>query len=169
MIRLLAPAILLALLPLGGVQAQERERINQVIVYGDDPCPASSADEIVVCARKSENERFRIPEALRGNPNDPARDSWVNRAERLEFVGRSGIGSCSPVGSGGASGCFAQLMRQAREELAMGTDGTNWTQLVEAARRERLSRIDEEAARIEAELQAEEAAKAEAAKPETPQ
>lgn len=169
MIRLLAPAILLALLPLGGAQAQERERINQVIVYGDDPCPASTSDEIVVCARKSENERFRIPEALRGNPNDPARDSWANRAERLEFVGRTGIGSCSPVGSGGASGCFAQLMRQAREELAMGADGTNWTQLVEAARRDRLSRIDEEAARIEAELQAEEAAKAEAAKPETPQ
>lgn len=159
MMRLLAPAILLVLVPVGGAQAQERERINQIIVYGEDPCPASTADEIVVCARKSENERFRIPENLRGNPTDPARDSWVNRAERLEYVGRTGIGSCSPAGSGGASGCFAQLMRQAREELAVG-DGTNWTQLVEAAREERLSKIDEEAAAIEAEIKEEEAQKA---------
>ncbi|MCJ8156836.1 hypothetical protein [Sphingomonas sp. LaA6.9] len=159
MIRLVAPAILLALVPLGAAHAQERERINQIVVYGDDPCPASSADEIVVCARKGENERFRIPENLRGNPNDPARDSWANHAERLEYVGRTGIGSCSTAGSGGASGCFNQIMRQAREELAYG-DGTNWTGLVEAAREERLSRIDAETARIEAQIKAEEAAKA---------
>ncbi|WP_238475316.1 hypothetical protein [Sphingomonas cavernae] len=157
--RLLVPAILLALVPLGAAHAQERERINQIVVYGDDPCPPSTGDEIVVCARKSENERFRIPENLRGNPTDPARDSWVNRAERLEYVGRSGIGSCTPTGSGGASGCFNQLMRQAREELAVG-DGTNWTQLVEAARQERLGQIDEQAERIEAQIKAEEEAKA---------
>lgn len=158
MIRFLAPAILLALVPFGGAQAQEKERINQVIVYGDDPCPRSSEEEIVVCARKDENERFRIPEPLRGNTNAPESNSWVNKAQQLEYVGRSGIGSCSPAGSGGASGCFSQLIRQAREERAMG-DGTNWIALVEAAREERLSGIDAESDKIEAELKAEEAAK----------
>jgi hypothetical protein len=37
-------------------------RVNQLIIYGDDECPASSSDEITVCARKDEGDRFRIPE-----------------------------------------------------------------------------------------------------------
>lgn len=160
-------AILLTLAPLAiglpgtaaQAQAQDNERINQVIVYGEDPCPRSTGDEIVVCARKGENERFRIPAPLRGNPGAPESNSWVNKAEQLEYVGRSGIGSCSPAGAGGASGCFAQLIRQAREERE-GGDGTNWTALVEAAREQRLGQIDAESAQIEAELKAAEAAKA---------
>jgi len=38
------------------------EKVNQLIVFGNDPCPASSGNEITVCARKGEEERFRIPE-----------------------------------------------------------------------------------------------------------
>ena len=37
-------------------------RISEIIVYGTDPCPRSTDDEVVVCARKPESERFRIPE-----------------------------------------------------------------------------------------------------------
>ena len=106
--------------------AQEREsvsaaddasvKINQLIVYGDDPCPESTADQITVCARKGEGERFRIPEALRDDPRAPGRESWTNRAEALEYVGRSGTDSCSPVGAGGFTGCFRQLMLQARAD-----------------------------------------------------
>ena len=51
--------------------AAAEEKISQVIVYGNDPCPSGGADEIVVCARKPEGERYRIPERLRGDPNDP--------------------------------------------------------------------------------------------------
>src|SRR3546814_6284073 len=65
-------------------------KINQLIVYGDDPCPESNADQITVCARKGENERFRIPEALREDPNAPGNESWTNRAVAMEYVGRSG-------------------------------------------------------------------------------
>jgi len=125
-------------------------KVNQLVVYGDDPCPASTEDEITVCARKPESDRYRIPEPLRGNPNDPRNQSWVNRAEALEYVGRTGIGSCTPVGPGGGVGCFQQLVRQARAERA-GSDEVNWTRLVEDARRERLSRIDAESERIEQE------------------
>ncbi len=53
------------------------ERVNLVIVYGDDPCPGSgNGDEIVVCARKGEEERYRIPEPLRGDPNAPVNQAW---------------------------------------------------------------------------------------------
>src|SRR5690349_2906636 len=81
-------------------------KVNQLIVYGDDPCPRSTDAEITVCARKPESDRFRIPENLRDDPNAPVNEAWINRAESLEYVGRTGIGSCSTVGQGGMIGCF---------------------------------------------------------------
>ncbi len=129
--------------------AEGNERVNQLIVYGDDPCPQSTNDQINVCARKPEGERYRIPEALRGNPNDPANQAWATKATELQYVGRSGIGSCSPVGAGGMIGCYNDLVRQARAERA-GRDEVNWNRLIEEARQERLGRIDAEAAAVEA-------------------
>jgi hypothetical protein len=119
-------------------------RINQVIIYGEDVCPPSTDEVINVCAKLPEDERYRIPETLRRDPNDPAGQSWANRAIELSYVGASGIGSCSPSGAGGFTGCFNQLVRQARAERA-GRDEINWNQLIEDAREERLRRIDEEA------------------------
>lgn len=132
-------------------------KISTMIVYGDDPCPPSTNDTIVVCARKPDKERYRIPEALRGDPNDPKSQAWAERATLLEYAGRSGIGSCSPVGPGGASGCFNQLVRDARADQRT-SDGTNWNALIEAARRERLGKIDEQAEAEEADAKADEAA-----------
>ena len=118
-------------------------RINQVIVYGEDPCPQSTSyDEIVVCARLPDEDRYRIPENLREDPNDPVNQSWANRAIELSYVGRTGTESCSTVGGGGFTGCFGQLVRQARAERA-GRDEINWNRLIEEAREERLRRIDE--------------------------
>ena len=126
------------------------EKINQLIVYGDDPCPQSTEDQITVCARKSEGDRYRIPEALRDNPNDPANQAWATKAIELQYVGRGGIGSCSTVGPGGATGCYNELVRQARAERAT-RDSVNWNRLIEEARQERLGRIDADAAAVEAE------------------
>lgn len=169
--RLLITAAVFALLP-AAAQAQtstsseDNLKINQVIVYGDDPCPRGSADEIVVCARRSENDRYRIPEPLRGiDPNNPENQAWAARAEQLEYVGRSGIGSCSPSGIGGATGCFNDLIRQAYAERAQG-DGTNWMALVEEARAERTGRIDADSEEIEARVKAEEAAREAARNPQ---
>jgi hypothetical protein len=125
-------------------------RVNQLIIYGDEACPPSTEEEIVVCARKPEAERYRIPENLRDDPNDPRRNSWSNRAVELSYVGRTGIGSCSPTGPGGMTGCFNQLVSQARAERA-GRDEVNWNRLIDEARQERLSRIDEEAEAVERE------------------
>ncbi|HYG47981.1 MAG TPA: hypothetical protein VD846_08565 [Allosphingosinicella sp.] len=136
-----------------GAAPAAEPKISTMIVYGDDPCPPSTDDTIVVCARKPDKERYRIPEALRGDPNDPASQSWAQRATALEYAGRSGIGSCSPVGPGGASGCFNQIVREARAERA-GDPGVNWNALVEEARRERLGKIDEQAEAEEADARA---------------
>jgi hypothetical protein len=151
---LAATAALLAAAPAAS-QAQTaprtpgEPRINQLIVYGEDPCPTSTDEDIVVCARKPESERYRIPENLREDPAGRT-EAWSVKATELQYVGRTGIGSCSPVGPGGSIGCFDQLVRQARAER-QGRDSVNWNRLIEEARQERLSRIDEDAEAIERE------------------
>lgn len=117
-------------------------RVNQLIIYGDDPCPQSSNEEIIVCARLPEDDRYRIPPNLRDDPNDPVNRSWTNRAVELSYVGASGIGSCSPAGPGGSIGCFNQIVQQARAERAAAGD-VDWTRLIEQAREERMRRIGE--------------------------
>ena len=63
------------LLPAGPALAQSPdEKVNLVIVYGQDECPQGKADEITVCARKEERERYRIPEPLRGS-DSPRNDA----------------------------------------------------------------------------------------------
>jgi hypothetical protein len=97
----------------------QNTKVSEIIVYGTDPCPRSTDDEIVVCARKPESERFRIPEALRQGGSLQSRQSWAARAKQFETVGRTGVNSCSPVGPGGFTGCMEQVINQAfndREE-----------------------------------------------------
>lgn len=135
------------------------EKVNLVIVYGDDACPQSQGDDIVVCARKGEEERYRIPEPLRGDPNQPSHQAWGERVRSMEYVGRSGTESCSPVGGGGATGCFSQLARLAKAERQQA-DNASWKDLVSAERAKRLSTIDSDSKAIEARVVAEEKAKA---------
>ena len=92
------------------------DSISEIIVYGTDPCPRSTDDEVVVCARKPESERYRIPENLRAGGSRQSRESWAARARSFETVGRTGINSCSPVGPGGQTGCLQQIIDQARDE-----------------------------------------------------
>lgn len=91
---------------------------RSVIVYGDDPCPAGRGDEIVVCARQTEGERYRIPKRFRGQKaaRSPAGNSWANKATGTEQAARASAGlpnTCSAVGSGGQSGCFLQFQQEA--------------------------------------------------------
>ena len=91
-------------------------RISEIIVYGTDPCPRSTDDDVVICARKPEAERYRIPEKLREGGSLQSRQSWANRAIAFETYGRTGINSCSPVGPAGFTGCTQQLINQAFKE-----------------------------------------------------
>ena len=94
------------------------DSIAEIIVYGNDPCPRSTDDEVVVCARRPEAERYRIPEKLRQGGSLQSRTAWAARARSLEYVGRSGPQSCSPVGPAGHTGCLEQLIDAARAERA---------------------------------------------------
>ena len=133
------------------------EKINQVLVYGDQPCPKATGDEIVVCMR-SPDEPFRLPKALRIDPKDPESQAWANKVKSIEYVGRTGTQSCTPAGSGGFTGCLKQIVDKAYAEK--GQADSTWTNLVEAERAKRLARIDAESEVVEARVKAEEAAKA---------
>jgi hypothetical protein len=119
-------ALLAAALAATPAAAQTGDRISRVIVYGNDPCPRGTNDEVVICGRRPETERYRIPEELRDDAAepDPESESWAARATSLEYVGRTGIQSCSTVGPGGFTGCWAELMQAARgERRAEGEPG----------------------------------------------
>ena len=96
-------------------QESSGDQIGYVIVYGNDPCPRS-AGEVVVCARKPESERYRIPEAYRSVGSRQSRESWASRAKSFEYVGSTGIMSCSAVGPGGSTGCLKNMIDRAKAE-----------------------------------------------------
>ena len=110
-------ALALPLLAIPAPALAQNGTISEIIVYGTDPCPRSTDDEVVVCARKPEGERYRIPERLRSSGTLQQRQSWANRAIAFETYGKTGINSCSPVGAGGFTGCSQQLTKQAFKEL----------------------------------------------------
>jgi hypothetical protein len=146
---LLSPALLGLVLPLAfapAALAQDAgEKVNQLIVYGDDPCPASTDGEITVCARKSEGERYRIPEPLRGKIDLQKNEAWNNKVLAYETVGAAGTRSCSPVGAGGWTGCANKLIDTAYAEKRESGD-IRFSELIQAERQKRLATIDREAA-----------------------
>jgi hypothetical protein len=156
---LLALAPLALATPAAAQQGAPTERINQVIVYGDDACPQATDDTIVVCARLAEDERYRIPPTLRGDPNDPRRESWTARVQSLERVGRFGTDSCSPVGLGGFTGCTRELVDNFGAERT-ANNRAEWTNAVEEARRRRVEGFDAAAAEEESDIVARENAAA---------
>lgn len=144
-------AFALSVIPALPVAAQPApaEKVNQVIIYGDDPCQQSTPDEIVVCNRLPEAERFRVPEIFRQDPLDPRNRAWVDRVVSVERAGRFGTDSCSPIGLGGFTGCTTQVIQNAALERQAATK-TDWNALIAEERAKRIAGIDDAAARVEA-------------------
>jgi hypothetical protein len=143
----LAPSAALA-------QAGGDGRMNMVIVYGDDPCPQSTGDEITVCARKGEGERYRIPEPMRGS-DSPQNEAWTNRVLAYESVGASGTQSCSATGPGGWTGCASTFINNAYAEKKQTTD-VHFSDMIAKEREKRAATVDAAAADTQARVEAEE-------------
>ena len=94
------------------------QRTREIIVFGTDPCPRATDDEIVVCARRPEAERYRLPEALRPTGPPQLSQSWATRSKALTTVGGTGPGICSGVGPGGNDGCALRDIQQGVAERA---------------------------------------------------
>ena len=110
-----APAAMLLTLAPAAEAQNANYRTRTVVVFGDDACPvASNPDEIIVCARRPEEERYRIPKAIRDEERAEAIAKEDNvAANRAALVssrtGATGTGSCSTVGGGGITGCTPGL------------------------------------------------------------
>ena len=119
---LLAAALFSAAVPAAAQEEEPQEGLAQrtttAVVYGNEACPKGEEGEIVVCARRPEGDRYRIPKELR-NKNDPLSETaWGSRNELLEEAARVNIpGSCSTVGSYGQSGCQRQFVDQWYKEM----------------------------------------------------
>lgn len=127
------------------------DKVNQIIVYGEDPCPQSDENTITVCARFDESERYRTPPNLRVD-NSPRNESWTRNALSLEIIDRFGIMNCTPEGAGGTLGCTMDMIQAAYADKKTSSN-VRFSQLINDARQERLSTIDEEAAATQARVE----------------
>jgi len=111
-LRLAALLSVAAVLPSTALAFDPPARQSTLVVFGNDPCPSSGADnEVVVCARRPEEERYRIPRRIR--ERQPIETSWASRVEGLDEESRPmRPNSCSVVGSNGFTGCTSQMIRQ---------------------------------------------------------
>jgi hypothetical protein len=132
--------------------AAPSEKVNMVIIYGEDKCPVSKGDEITVCARKAESERYRIPEPFRDNPKGPQNEAWSQRVIAYERVGATGPQSCSAVGAGGATGCLSQFINNAYAEKKASSD-VQFSKMIQAEREKRLATVDDEAAKTQSDVE----------------
>ncbi len=98
--------------------AQSSSQNSVLIIYGKDKCPTNSnGEEIVVCKRLDEAERFRIPSNLRDQGGPPQQtESWAVRSQDAVTAGTVGTGSCTSVGANGSTGCFVKRATAARAE-----------------------------------------------------
>ena len=90
---------------------------NVLVIYGNDRCPTDSdGHEIMVCVRRPQEERYRIPKEFRTTPITPQRESWAVRQQEAMSTGGTGVGSCSTVGPGGFTGCMTREIHSAIKE-----------------------------------------------------
>jgi hypothetical protein len=102
--------------------AQAAPNVAEIIVYGTDPCPRSTDDQVVVCARRPEAERYRIPPNMRQSGTPQEMESWARKSQSLSTVGATGINSCSPVGPAGYTGCLMQVIKEAKGQAKQTAD-----------------------------------------------
>lgn len=129
------------------VVAQEdtgNDRVNALIVYGQDKCPEPKGDEITICARKPEAERFRIPQGLRETPSATS-VAWNTRVLAYERLSKTGTLSCTPTGPGGWTGCSQRMIDQAVAEKKGSADVT-FAKMIDEERAKRMGTVDADAA-----------------------
>ena len=102
-------------------QAEPPERTTTAVVYGNEKCPEpEDPEEIVVCGKRPETERYRIPKEFREDKSKrPDEVAWGSRVGLLEEASRANIpGSCTPVGSYGQTGCRQQMINSWYQDRA---------------------------------------------------
>jgi hypothetical protein len=132
MLRTAFAALTMLALPLTAI-AQDKQaetgqppkRIKSVTISATEKCPPSTGDEIIVCT--TVDNPYRIPKELRDTgPIKPSNQAWTNRVASDEQTSREAAGlpdTCSPVGTGGQTGCARALARQFKADKRAKANG----------------------------------------------
>ena len=113
---ILVASILAAAAAPAAAQVEEEPFVTRRILSGE--CPrVEPGQEIVVCGRRDEDDRYRLP--LRSDRFDPrAGIASVSRERNRLLEGEAGgLGSCTNVGPGGMTGCFGKGVDRRRQQL----------------------------------------------------
>ena len=103
-------------------------RIRSITIQPGEKCPASTKDEVVVCALPDQDQ-YRIPKALREEPKTTAEStSWAVKSDRVMEDNRRVLpGSCSPIGSNGQTGCSTKAAEAWAAEKRAAANGQSLT------------------------------------------
>lgn len=115
----LMPLLLLAMPATAEESMDAYHELTRVVQKRSDCLAAAKPDEIVVCGRKQQNLRFRLPRSTQPAVN--ARGALSVNGERFAYQqhrAEGGSGSCSPVGPNGLFGCTAHQLREREEQNA---------------------------------------------------
>ncbi|MDR6786778.1 hypothetical protein J2Y58_000116 [Sphingomonas sp. BE138] len=112
---MLLPSAVSAQVESAGETGRAPQRVRSVTLQGNEACPKAQGDEVVVCSRINPDEQFRIPKPLRDSAEPAAKNqAWTNRVAVADQASRVAAGlpdTCSPVGSGGQTGCALAINR----------------------------------------------------------
>ncbi|GGB33989.1 hypothetical protein GCM10011380_24280 [Sphingomonas metalli] len=97
-----------------GAAGRAPQRVRSIMLEAGQACPKAEGDEIVVC--RPAEEPYRIPKQFRRDgPIAVPNQSWVNRAADIDQTSRVAGGlpnTCSPIGTGGQTGCSMMWLQQ---------------------------------------------------------
>lgn len=107
---------MLLLLALSAPPVNLTAEIKRAVAQQECGPPDESNEEIVVCARRREQQRYRVGQEF--SPVELERQPPNSVRERAKWIeeGDSGTGSCSSVGPGGWTGCMQKSWKKARQQ-----------------------------------------------------
>jgi hypothetical protein len=94
--------------------------LTRTVQKRSDCLAAANPDEIVVCGRKQQNLRYRLPSTGPKPGSASARTVAEERFALQRYREEGGSGSCTTVGPNGLMGC---VMKELREEQERGEPG----------------------------------------------
>lgn len=118
---LLGAALLLAIPNAVGAEATEDaaladyRELTRVAPRRNNCAAGKSGDEIVVCGRRRDNLRYRLPPSAPTPGTRAAQSVHGERFALQQYRTEGGSGSCSTVGPNGAMGCVTHRLRDAEE------------------------------------------------------
>ena len=91
-------------------RSRRTTQVSEIIVYGTDPCPRSTDDEVGgLRPQAGRASAIAFPKRYVRADRCSRAEAWANQRHQLSRpYGRTGINSCSPVGPGGLTGCASR-------------------------------------------------------------